>query len=58
MKLNCGWKIMPKHFLQIPWLIETPRPLIVTLHHAQTTFILESRLIAALSCSVFARRWI
>jgi hypothetical protein len=53
MKLNCAWKIIRKHFLQIPWLSETPRPLIVTLHHAQTTFILEPRLIATLSWSVF-----
>ena len=58
MKLNCGWKIIRKHFLQIPWLSERPRPLIVTLHHAQITFILETRLIAALSCSVFVRGWI
>jgi len=57
MKLNCGWKIMRKHFLQIPWLSEAPRPLIVTLHHAQMTFILDLRFGAALSC-VFARRWI
>ncbi|MEO8427866.1 MAG: hypothetical protein ABI651_12220 [Verrucomicrobiota bacterium] len=49
MKSNCSWKIIPKHCLQIPWLNETPRPLSVTLHHAQTTFIFEARLIAALS---------